>query len=86
VETKISELADNLESDEVSASSIIDSIATLKELAYLDSDAGKKLVVALKIQAMSDPYALDDFETLIWLAKCQEGRTVFFPIFHGFFF
>ena len=24
--------------------------------------------------------------SLIWLAKCQEGRVIFFPVFHGFLF
>jgi|GEM_PF-2528888 len=43
---------------------IIGSIKTLKDLDYLDSEAGKELGVALKMQAISKPNNLDDFETL----------------------
>jgi hypothetical protein len=61
---KLSELAANLEAGKLSVSSIVGSIETLKNLGYLDSDAGKQLVVALKAQAMSEPCDLDDFESL----------------------
>jgi hypothetical protein len=64
IAAKLAELVGNLKAGKLSAASIVGSIKTLKELGCLDSDAGKELVVALKTQAMSEPYDLDDFETL----------------------
>jgi hypothetical protein len=64
METRISELAANLDGGKQSPSSIIGSIETLKSLGYLDSDAGKRLIVALKNRAIGEPCDLDDFETL----------------------
>jgi hypothetical protein len=69
METKISELVAGLEAGKISPSSVVRSIEPLKALGYLDSDAGKYLVVVLKDQAMSEPCGLDDFETLANVIK-----------------
>jgi len=53
-----------LKAGKLSASSIVGSVETLKELGHLDTDAGRELVVALKAQALAEPCDLDDFETL----------------------
>lgn len=61
---RIAELASSLHDGKLSASSVVGSIESLKALGYLESDAGKQLVLALKNSATSEPYDLDDFETL----------------------
>lgn len=61
---KISELATNLETGEVLPPSVVGSIEALNKLGYLDSDAGKRLVAALKTRAMNEPFDLDEFDTL----------------------
>jgi hypothetical protein len=61
---RIAELARGLQDSKLSASSVVGSIESLKELGYLESDAGKQLVLALKNSATSEPCDLDDFEAL----------------------
>ena len=64
ITTKISELCSKIEAGKLSVSSILASIVTLNELGYLNSHAGKELVIVLKTQVMSDSGDIDVFETL----------------------
>jgi hypothetical protein len=64
IAAKMAELVGNLKAGKLSTSSIVGSVETLKELGHLDSEVGKELAVVLKAQAMSEPFDLDDFETL----------------------
>jgi energy-coupling factor transporter ATP-binding protein EcfA2 len=61
---KLCELAANMEMGKLSTSSVVAPIKTLQELGYLESNEGKRLVLALKSRAMNQPSELDDFETL----------------------
>lgn len=64
ITTKIYELCSKLEAGKLSVSSILASIGTLNDLGYLNSHAGKELVIVLKTQVMSDSGDIDVFETL----------------------
>lgn len=58
-------IAEGLANGTLSASSAIGSIESFRENGYLDSDAGRRLVVELKNSAVNEPCDLDDFETLV---------------------
>jgi hypothetical protein len=61
---RLAEIAKCLEEGNLTASSVVGSVEILKELGYLESEAGKQLVFVLKSCAMNEPCDLDDFETL----------------------
>lgn len=64
IAAKLSEVVFSLKAEKLSASSIVGSVETLKELGHLDSEAGMELAVSLKAQTLAEPCYLDDFETL----------------------
>ena len=64
IATKLLELANELETRSLSPSFCLGSTQTLESLGCLATDAGKRLVSALKQQAMSQTDDLNDYETL----------------------
>lgn len=61
---RISDLATKIEAGKLSPSCFVGPIKALENLGCLASEAGKHLVLVLKRRALSEPYDLDDFETL----------------------
>ena len=64
IAARIMAIANGLQSGKLSAWIVSDSINSLKEKGFLNSDAGKELLHSLKSCAMHEPSDLDDFETI----------------------
>ena len=61
---RISALAAKLEAGKLSPAIFVGPIKVLENLGWLDSAAGKHLVLVLKRRVLTEPDDLDDFETL----------------------
>lgn len=64
IAASILRLATAVSAETVSLALVVQSIGSLKELGYLNSDAGNQLILAMKTRALNEPSDLDDFETL----------------------